>query len=122
MWWPFPVHDFPRRELVAQGRDRPDDPARFRLTSFETRQGVDASPGAVSGGLAHEKQHARLLFDNRKPRDGSAPSLSPRSTQHDNQLAAPGYNVSAVLQQDEAGPIFTPANTVGGYAKRVVVV
>lgn len=97
VWWPFPVHDFPQRELIAQGRDRPDDPARFRLTSLETGQGSVASPSHVPGSAGHRKQHARLLGGNRMPLDAVGFPPPPRS--------APHLNLPTGLARDSGGPV-----------------
>ncbi|MGB8420290.1 hypothetical protein [Paraburkholderia sp.] len=115
VWWPFPSDDFPRRELIVRGRDRPDDPARFRLTSFETGQGGGAAPTRVPGGLVHRKQHVQLLVSNRMPRDasglsppsGSAPYAKPTTPAGDDNERL------VVTQQNDAGPTFANANVVG---------
>lgn len=122
VWWPFPVHDFPQREVVAGGRDRPDDPAQFRLMSLELKRGIRVLPSTIPGGLVHEKHHARLLFAIGKAGEGPASSLSPRPPEHVNQPTAPGCSDSAVLPRYDACPVFAPANTVEGDPKSVVAV
>jgi hypothetical protein len=93
VWWPFPVHDFQQREVVAQGRDRPDDPARFQLTSLQPNRCLRGLPGATAGGRAHQRQHARLLSAFGKAGDGQASSLSPRPSEHATQPTASDYTV-----------------------------
>ena len=90
VWWAFPVDDFPQRELIAQGRDRPDDPARFRLTSFESERGTNASPKQVPGGTSHREEHARVLGGITMPADAPVRSPPPSSALYGNPLTPPG--------------------------------
>ncbi|WP_198390855.1 hypothetical protein [Burkholderia ubonensis] len=36
LWLPFPVHDFPRRQVVAHGGDRRGEPICFRVSSLDS--------------------------------------------------------------------------------------
>lgn len=90
VWWSFPVHDFPQRELIVQGRDRPRDPARFRLTSFESGSGTNASPKRVTGGASHREQHARVLGGITMPSDASVRSPPASSAPYGNPPTPPG--------------------------------
>ncbi len=119
VWWPFPIDDFPQRELIVQGGDRPDDPVRFRLTSFERGPGTDASPRRVPGGAAHRNQHARLLGGNTMPADASDLSPQRRSALYVDPPTSPGGvhddddGRPLAGLQDDAGPAFIAANVVG---------
>ncbi|KVO25187.1 hypothetical protein WJ73_27345 [Burkholderia ubonensis] len=66
LWLPFPVHDFPRRQVVAHGGDRRGEPICFRVSSLDSAD-TDSRLSRDYGGESHRLVHLECLRRNIAP-------------------------------------------------------
>ncbi|WP_157662167.1 hypothetical protein [Burkholderia ubonensis] len=60
LWLPFPVHDFPRRQVVAHGGDRRGEPICFCVSSLDSAD-TDSRLSRNYGGESHRLVHFECL-------------------------------------------------------------
>ena len=63
LWLPFPVHDFPRRQVVGRGGNRPGQPISFCVSMLNGAD-VDGELVRVSAGRSHRRTHFEGLRRN----------------------------------------------------------